>query len=56
MLDALTRIGLLDEPRQVRGKEMLLRIVSMLVKLARNLEPVSGPVRSAQPDQNGNEM
>lgn len=56
MLDALTRIGLLDEARQVRGKEMLLRIVSMLVKLARNLEPASGAVRSPQPDQDGNEM
>jgi four helix bundle protein len=43
MLDALTWIGLLDEARQVRGKEMLLRIVSMLVKLARNMESLPGP-------------
>ena len=46
MLDALTRLGLLDETHQLRGKEILLRIVSMLVKLARTLE-------SARKDERG---
>lgn len=56
MLDALARVGLLDEPRQKQGKEMLLRIVSMLVKLARNLEPAPAPALSAQPHESGGEV
>lgn len=38
LLDALHRVALLETTKQEAGKEMLLRIVSMLVKLARNLE------------------
>lgn len=56
MLDALARVGLLDEPRQQQGKEMLVRIVSMLVKLARNLEPTSAPSLSAQPHEGSGEV
>lgn len=55
LLDALTRVGLLDEHKRALGKEMLLRIVSMLVKLARNLES-AGSGASKQPDQNASEM
>lgn len=55
LLDALGLVGLLDEPKRVTGKEMLLRIVSMLVKLARNLEGSATHV-SKQPDENGTEI
>ncbi len=55
LLDALLRVSLLDEPKRDEGKQMLLRIVSMLVKLARNLETV-GSVVSKQPNENGGEV
>jgi four helix bundle protein len=55
LLDALTRVGLLDEPKRAEGKETLLRIVSMLVKLARNLEIPGSPV-SKQPNENAGEV
>lgn len=51
LLDALLRVALLDEPKRAEGKEMLLRIVSMLVKLARNLEPGQGTVAKASSKQ-----
>jgi four helix bundle protein len=38
LLDVLSRLGLLDEPEHQAGKEMLVRVVSMLIKLAQNLE------------------
>lgn len=38
LLDVLSRLRLLDEPRQQVGKEMLVRVVAMLIKLARSLE------------------
>ena len=55
LLDALLRVSLLDEPKRDEGKQMLLRIVSMLVKLARNLE-TAGSVVSKQPNENGGEV
>jgi len=55
LLDALLRVSLLDEPKRDEGKQMLLRIVSMLVKLARNLE-TAGSVVSTQPNENGGEV
>jgi four helix bundle protein len=55
LLDALTRVGLLDEPKRAEGKETLLRIVSMLVKLARNLE-IPGSAVSKQPNENAGEV
>ena len=55
LLDALALVGLCDEPKRAAGKEMLLRIVSMLVKLARNLETPSIAV-SRQPSENGSEV
>ena len=55
LLDALSRVGLLDDPKRTEGKEMLLRIVSMLVKLARNLE-TSGTAVSKQPNENGSDV
>ena len=41
LLDAIHRVGLLETAKQDTGKEMLVRIVSMLVRLARNLESAS---------------
>src|SRR3954470_7913530 len=38
LLDVLFRLGLLDEAGHRTGKETLVRVVSMLVKLARSLE------------------
>jgi four helix bundle protein len=38
LLDVLSRLGLLDEPGHKAGKEMLVRVVSMLIKLAQSLE------------------
>ena len=38
LLDACYRLKLVSESEHRRGKEMLLRIVAMLVKLARSLE------------------
>jgi four helix bundle protein len=38
LLDACYRLKLVPESEHRRGKEMLLRIVAMLVKLARSLE------------------
>ena len=55
LLDALLRVGLLDEPKRAEGKEMLLRTVSMLVKLARNRE-TSGITVSRQPSESGREV
>jgi four helix bundle protein len=55
LLDALSRVGLLDDPKRAEGKAMLLRIVSMLVKLARNLE-TSGTAVSKQPNENGSDV
>jgi hypothetical protein len=37
-LDVLLRLGLLDERGHQAGKEMLVREVSMLIKLAQSLE------------------
>ena len=39
LLDVLLRLGLLDDPGHRAGKEMLVRMVSMLIKLAQSLEP-----------------
>lgn len=38
LLDVLCRLGLLDEHGHQAGKEMLVREVSMLIKLAQSLE------------------
>jgi len=38
LLDVLSRLRLLDEPGHQAGKEMLVREVSMLIKLAQSLE------------------
>ena len=38
LLDVLTRLTLLDEAGHKAGKEMLVRVVSMLIKLAQSLE------------------
>jgi hypothetical protein len=38
LLDVLSRLGLLDEPGHKAGKEMLVRVVCMLIKLAQSLE------------------
>ncbi len=35
ILDVCQRLRLIDEPHQVRGRELLIRIVSMLIKMAR---------------------
>ena len=55
LLDALSRVALLEEPKLGEGKEMLVRIVSMLVKLARNLESSASAV-SKQPNENSGEV
>jgi four helix bundle protein len=38
LLDVLARLTLLDEAGHKTGKEMLVRVVSMLIKLAQSLE------------------
>ena len=38
LLDVLIHLSLLDEAGHEAGKQMLVRIVSMLIKLAQNLE------------------
>ena len=38
LLDVLSRLALLDEVAHKSGKEMLVRLVSMLIKLAQSLE------------------
>jgi four helix bundle protein len=38
LLDVLSRLQLLDESRHQAGKQMLVRVVSMLIKLAQSLE------------------
>jgi four helix bundle protein len=38
LLDVLSRLGLLEERGHQAGKEMLVRVVSMLIKLAQSLE------------------
>jgi four helix bundle protein len=38
LLDVLSRLALLDEVAHKSGKEMLVRVVSMLIKLAQSLE------------------
>ena len=38
LLDVLLRLGLLDEAGHRTGKETLVRVVSMLIKLAQGLE------------------
>ena len=38
LLDVLSRLGLLDDPGHHAGKGMLVRVVSMLIKLAQSLE------------------
>lgn len=38
LLDVLMRLGLLDENGHKTGKESLVRVVSMLIKLAQSLE------------------
>ena len=38
LLDVLSRLALLDEAGHKAGKEMLVRVVSMLIKLAQSLE------------------
>ena len=55
LLDALSRVALLDESELAEGKEMLVRVVSMLVKLARNLES-SGMAASKQPNESRSEL
>ena len=55
LLDALSRVALLDESKLAEGKEMLVRVVSMLVKLARNLES-SGMAASKQPNESRSEL
>jgi four helix bundle protein len=35
ILDVCQRLQLVDEQRQIRGRELLIRIVSMLIKMAR---------------------
>lgn len=39
LLDVCMRLSLLDEPTHKTGKEMLVRSVSMLIKLAQSMEP-----------------
>lgn len=39
LLDVCMRLALLDEPTHKAGKEMLVRLVSMLIKLAQSMEP-----------------
>lgn len=39
LLDVCARLALLDEPTHKAGKEMLVRLVSMLIKLAQSMEP-----------------
>ena len=38
LLDVLSRLQLLDAPGHQAGKEVLVRVVSMLIKLAQSLE------------------
>jgi four helix bundle protein len=38
LLDVLLRLKLLEQPGHQAGKEMLVRVVSMLIKLAQGLE------------------
>lgn len=38
LLDVLLRLKLLDEAQHAQGKEILVRVVAMLVKLARSIE------------------
>ena len=38
LLDVCMRLGLIDEPGHQAGKQMLVRIVSMLIKLAQACE------------------
>jgi four helix bundle protein len=38
LLDVLSRLKLLDDTGHKIGKEMLVRVVSMLIKLAQSLE------------------
>ena len=38
LLDVLLRLGLLDEAGHRTGKQTLVRVVSMLIKLAQSLE------------------
>jgi four helix bundle protein len=38
LLDVCARLKLLDDPGHKAGKEMLVRVVSMLIKLAQSLE------------------
>lgn len=38
VLDVCMRLSLLDEPTHTAGKEMLVRLVSMLIKLAQSME------------------
>jgi hypothetical protein len=38
LLDACLRLKLIPESRQTEGKEMLVRMVSMLIKLAQACE------------------
>lgn len=45
----LQLVGLLAEPKRAEGREMLLRVVSMLVKLSRTLE-TSGIAVSKHPN------
>lgn len=39
LLDVLSKLELIDEARQRHGRAMLVRIVSMLVKLTQSLDP-----------------
>jgi four helix bundle protein len=38
LLEVFMRLSLLDEPTHKTGKEMLVRLVSMLIKLAQSME------------------
>ena len=35
ILDVCERLKLIDEQRQAKGRELLIRVVSMLIKMAR---------------------
>ena len=49
LLDASARVGLVKFEDQRMGKEMLLRIVAMLVKLTRSFENNDAPSPESHP-------
>ena len=48
LLDALSRVGLLDDPKRAEGKEMLLRIVSCWSSLLATWRPQESRCQSSQ--------